>query len=65
VNDPRPPAPALQARLLAELSPVQIAELTLTVALASAFSRISIAWGPPADMPVLEVPTPTPEGSVG
>ena len=47
-----------------EFPPDELAELTLTVALASAFSRISIAWGPPPEMPVLEVPTPTPDGSV-
>jgi hypothetical protein len=48
-----------------EFTPEQIVELAMTVALASAFSRASIAWGPPPDMPVLEVPTPTPGGSVG
>ena len=31
------------------------------VALASAFSKAAIAWGPPPGMPVLEVPTPTPD----
>ena len=42
-----------------EFAPDELAELTMTIALASAFSRISIAWGPPPSMPVLEVPTPT------
>ncbi|MCU1461652.1 MAG: hypothetical protein JWO37_1727 [Acidimicrobiales bacterium] len=65
LNDPGPPAAAQQTELLDELTPAQVAELTLTVALASAFSRISIVWGPPADMPLLEVPTPAPGGSPG
>ena len=38
----------------------ELVELVLTVALASAFSKAAIAWGPPPEMPVLEVPTPTP-----
>jgi hypothetical protein len=36
-----------------------VIELLLTAALASAFSRAAIAWGPPPGMPTLEVPTPT------
>jgi hypothetical protein len=31
------------------------------VSLASAFSRAAITWGPPVDMPTLEVPTPKPD----
>ena len=33
--------------LLAEFSAAQIVELSLTTALASAFSKAAIAWGPP------------------
>ena len=54
-----------QARALAaEFDPAQLVELTLTVAFASAFSRSAIAWGPPASIPVTEVPTPQPGSSV-
>jgi len=50
--------------LLREFSPAQIVELALTTALASAFSRAAIAWGPPDTMPLLEVPTPTRDRNV-
>ena len=45
----------LRAELLAELTPAQIVELLLTTALASAFSKAAIAWGPPAAFPVLSL----------
>jgi len=54
----------LRAELLAELTPAQIVELLLTTALASAFSKAAIAWGPPDAIPVLEVPTPGPDRNV-
>ena len=54
----------LAGALGAEFDPAQLVELTLTVALASAFSRSAIAWGPPAPIPVTEVPTPRPGQSV-
>jgi AhpD family alkylhydroperoxidase len=47
-----------------EFTPAEIVELTLTAAFAMAFSKAAVAWGPPPEMPVLEVPTPTPDGSV-
>jgi len=50
----------LRAALLAELSPAGVVELALTAALASAFSKAAIAWGPPPSIPVMEVPTPGP-----
>jgi hypothetical protein len=50
---------ALRDELLDEFSAADVVELTLTTALASAFSRAAIAWGPPEAMPTLEVPTPT------
>ena len=59
VQNPRGMPDDLRARLDVEFTPEQLAELTLTVALASAFSKAAIAWGPPPSMPVLEVPTPT------
>ena len=52
---------ALRAERLDEFTPGEVVELTLTTALASAFSRAAIAWGPPEAMPTLEVPTPTPD----
>jgi alkylhydroperoxidase family enzyme len=61
VQNPRGMPRELRAQLDAEFTPDQLAELTFTVALASAFSKAAIAWGPPPGMPVLEVPTPTPD----
>ena len=60
VNDPRGMTDELRTALLAELPPAGIVELTLTAALASAFSKAAIAWGPPPPMPIMEVPTPAP-----
>jgi AhpD family alkylhydroperoxidase len=54
----------LKAALNDEFEPAEIVELTFTTAFAMAFSKAAVAWGPPPDMPVLEVPTPTPDGSV-
>jgi hypothetical protein len=51
---------ALRSELVDELTLDGLVEVTLTAALASAFSRAAIAWGPPPGMPVLEVPTPKP-----
>ena len=51
----------LRRELLDEFTADQVVELVLTTALASAFSRAAIAWGPPDAMPTLEVPTPTPD----
>jgi len=60
VRDPAALPDDLRGRLVDELEPGEIVELLLTVSLASAFSRAAITWGPPIDMPTLEVPTPTP-----
>ena len=64
INDPQGLPDELRAELLADLAPAQIVELLLTTALASAFSKAAIAWGPPAAIPVMEVPTPSPGRSV-
>ena len=64
VNDPRGLPADVRAELLSELTSAQIVELLLTTALASAFSKAAIAWGPPAAIPVMEVPTPSPGRSV-
>jgi alkylhydroperoxidase family enzyme len=61
VTDPAGTPAALRSDLLDEFTPGEIVELVLTTALASAFSRAAIAWGPPEAMPTLEVPTPTPD----
>ncbi|MEZ5168074.1 MAG: hypothetical protein R2695_16900 [Acidimicrobiales bacterium] len=41
-----------------ELSLAEIAELTLTVAVAQGFSKAAIAWGPAPVLPTMTVPTP-------
>jgi AhpD family alkylhydroperoxidase len=64
IGDPTGLTDDLRAEMLDEFEPDQIVELTLTAAFAMAFSKAAVAWGPPPDMPVLEVPTPTPDGSV-
>lgn len=63
VSDPTGMTDELRAELLDEFSPEQIVELVLTTALASAFSKAAIAWGPPEAIPTTEVPTPTPDPS--
>jgi alkylhydroperoxidase family enzyme len=64
VNDPGGMTDDLRTALLAEFSAAEIVELLLTTALASAFSKAAIAWGPPPTIPLLEVPTPAPGRSV-
>ena len=54
----------LRKQLLAEFEPAEIVELTATITMAMGFSKVAIAWGPPPSMPILEVPTPTPDGTV-
>lgn len=64
INDPSGLSNSLKADLLDEFTPEEIVELTMTTAFAMAFSKAAVAWGPPPEMPVLEVPTPTPDGTV-
>jgi AhpD family alkylhydroperoxidase len=64
INDPNGLGDDLRDAMLDEFTSEEIVELTLTTALALAFSKAAVAWGPPPDMPVLEIPTPTPDGSV-
>jgi hypothetical protein len=40
------------------LSPTELAELALTVAVAQGFSKAAIAWGPAPELPTLVIPTP-------
>jgi alkylhydroperoxidase family enzyme len=64
ITDPKGVSDDLRAALLAEFTPEQIVELTATITAAMGFSKAAVAFGPPPDMPVLVVPTPTPDGSV-
>jgi AhpD family alkylhydroperoxidase len=64
IHDPHGLGDDDKVALTDEFSTDEIVELTLTTAFAMAFSKAAVAWGPPPDMPVLEVPTPTPDGSV-
>lgn len=56
VKNPSP----LPADVAAQLPRSELVELVVTAALASAFSKAAITWGPPPQMPTLEVSTPTP-----
>ena len=64
VTDPTGVTDELRTALGGEFTPAQVVELALTASLASAFSKAAIAWGPPPVIPIMEVPTPTPDGSV-
>ena len=65
ITDPTGLSAEDQSALSEEFSPAELAELALTVAMAAGFSKAAIAWGPPPVIPVTEVPTPTPDGTVG
>ena len=54
----------LKATLVEELGADGFDELCLTIAFASGFSKAAVAWGPPPELPVMEVPTPSPGGDV-
>jgi alkylhydroperoxidase family enzyme len=64
IHDPTGMSDDLRHDLAREFSPAEIVELALTAAMASAFSKAAIAWGPPGAIPVMEVPTPTPDRNV-
>ncbi len=64
VHSPAAMDEALRGALLDEFAPEELVELALTTALASAFSKAAIAWGPPDAIPVMEVPTPGPDRNV-
>ena len=61
VTDPATVASAPGAE---RFSAAELAELVLTVAVAHGFSKAAIAWGPPPQLPITEVPTPSPDGAV-
>ncbi len=54
----------LRAALLAEFTDAEIVELTATIATAIAFSKASVAFGAPEEMPLIVVPTPQIDGDV-
>ena len=56
---------ALRADLLAEFTAAQIVELTATITTAIAFSKAAVAFGAPAEMSLVVVPTPAVGGTVG
>lgn len=64
IVDPKGIDDELRAALLAEFDSAELVELTATITTAIAFSKAAVAFGAPAEMPVLEVPTPTVEGEV-
>lgn len=64
ISDPSGLSAEDRSALSDEFTPAELAELALTVAMAAGFSKAAIAWGPPPVIPVTEVPTPTPQGSV-
>ena len=57
-------APDLKAAVVDEFGADGFDELIFTITFASGFSKAAIAWGPPPELPVIEVPTPTPGGDV-
>jgi alkylhydroperoxidase family enzyme len=65
IVDPKGIDDELRAALLAEFDPAELVELTATITTAIAFSKAAVAFGAPPDMPVLEVPTPAVDGTVG
>jgi hypothetical protein len=55
----------VRAEAVAEFGAEGLDELVLTAAIAHGFSKAAIAWGPPPNMPVMEIPTPSPsEGEI-
>jgi len=57
-------APGLKAAVVEEFGADGFDELVFTITFASGFSKAAVAWGPPPELPVIEVPTPTPGGDV-
>lgn len=64
IVDPHGIDDALRAEMLAEWTPEQVVELTMTITAAMGFSKAAVALGPPPSMDVMLVPTPEPGGSV-
>jgi AhpD family alkylhydroperoxidase len=60
-GDPATDAPPLADAVRAEFSPPERAELALTAAIATAFAKAMVAWGPQPLIPVTVIPTPEPD----
>jgi alkylhydroperoxidase family enzyme len=63
IHDPASVDDRARAGLRDAFTPPETVELLVTAALASAFSKAAIAWGPPPDMPTTDAPTPTADPS--
>jgi alkylhydroperoxidase family enzyme len=64
IGHPASQAGAERPEVEATFSPAETVELTLTVAIAQGFSKAAVAWGPPPEIPLMVIPTPTPESDV-
>ncbi|MCU1374107.1 MAG: hypothetical protein JWO68_1393 [Actinomycetia bacterium] len=64
IGHPASQAPAVRPEVDAAFTPGQVAELTLTIAIAQGFSKSAVAWGPVPEIPVMVVPSPTPDSDV-
>lgn len=64
IGHPASQAAAVRPEVEATWSPAQVTELTLTIAIAQGFSKAAVAWGPPPEIPVMVIPTPTPTSDV-
>jgi len=54
----------LKTSLRQHFSDAELEELTLTAGIACGFSKAAIAWGPPPEMPVMEMPSPDPNSPI-
>jgi AhpD family alkylhydroperoxidase len=64
IGHPASQAAAVRPDVESTFSREQVAELTLTVAIAQGFSKAAVAWGPPPEIPTMVVPSPTPDSDV-
>lgn len=64
IGHPASQAGAVRGDVAATWTPAEVAELTLTIAIAQGFSKAAVAWGPPPEIPVTVIPTPTPDSDV-
>jgi AhpD family alkylhydroperoxidase len=64
IGHPASQAAAVRPEVEAAFTREQVAELTLTIAIAQGFSKAAVAWGPPPVIPMMVVPSPTPDSDV-
>ena len=64
IGHPASQAPAVRPDVDVAFSREEAVELTLTVAIAQGFSKAAVAWGPPPEIPLTVIPTPTPDSDV-